>query len=235
MTEVPPPVQRGAQYPPPALAEGSRAMAGTSLGLGISALIPCLGVITGIIGIILGIVALAKRKAGQAMAIAGIIVGAFGILIFQALGAAILVPSVVGIRHAKQKAVCAANVHLIGASIQMYRTDHRKYPANLGELVSEGLMPDVTCRCPGASKGTARPLSLKDGREISSNYFYLPPPGADPETIVLCDYRDNHEDGRTVLYSDGSARFLEREVFNRELALPRNGAFAEAIRKAEPP
>lgn len=240
MTQVPPPMPPIGQYPAPAApAQGSRAMAGASLGLGIAAWIPCLGVITGIIGIILGIVALAKRKAGQGMAIAGIGAGAFGILIGQTIGlvlVTILVPVVMVAMDKSQRTVCQSNVRVIGKSISMYDQDHGKYPPDLGELVSEGLITEGTFRCPGASEGTARSLPLKDGGEITSNYFYLPPPAdANPKTIILCDYEENHMDGRTVLYFDGTVQFLKEEVFNRQLDLPQNAAFAEALREADQP
>ncbi len=237
MTEIPPPVQPIGQYPAPAApARGSRAMAGAALGLGIAALIPCLGAVTGIIGIILGIVALVKRKAGQGMAIAGIVVGGFGLLIGQAIGLAILLPAFSGAVSSAQKAACQANVRMIGRSIDMYKQDHDKYPADLFELVSEDLIPGSTLRCPGASEGTAPSLPLKDGARISSGYFYLPPAAdADPRTIVACDFRWNHKDGRSVLYVDDTVRFLEEEVFLSQLALPHNAALAEALRDIEPP
>ena len=235
MTQVPPPVPPAAQYPPVAPVKGSRAMAGAALGLGISALIPCLGFVPGIIGIILGIVALVKRKAGQGMAIAGIAVGAFGILVGQAIGVGILRFSITAGRDSAQTAVCQTNVGVIGRSIDMYRQDHDgKYPADLGELVSEDFIPAITLHCPGASDDAGHSLALKDGGEISSNYFYLPPPAdADPKTMVLCDYRGNHKDGRTVLYVDGTVRILEEEAFRSKLILPRNAAFAEALHEAD--
>lgn len=235
MTQVPPPVPPAAQYPPVAPVKGSQAMAGAAMGLGISALIPCLGFVPGIIGIILGIVALVKRKAGQGMAIAGIAVGALGILIAQSIGVTILVPVIMAGIGESQRTVCQSNVNVIGRSIDRYRQDHDgKYPADLAELVSEGLLAEGAFRCPGASEGTARSLPLKDGGKINSNYFYLPPPAdADPETMVLCDYRGNHTDGRTVLYVDGNVEFVEEGVFLRQLALPPNAAFAAALREAE--
>lgn len=237
MTQAPSPMPPIGQDPAPAApAQGSRKMAGAALGLGISALIPCLGVVTGIIGIILGIVALVKRKAGQAMAIAGIAVGGFGMLVAQLIGVTILVPVVMAGRDAAQRVACSSNMTVIGANIHMYRGEHDKYPPDLAELVSEGLIPEVTCHCPSASEGTARSLPLKDGGEISSNYFYLPPAAdADPGTMVMCDYRGNHADGRNVLYLDGSVHFLKEGVFHSQLALPQNAAFAEALREVEPP
>lgn len=241
MTQIPPPMPPIGDYRGPAVpAQGSRRMAGAALGLGISAFIPCLGVITGIIGITLGIVALVKRKAGQGIAIAGIVVGGFGILIGQAMTlilVTIFVPVVMGGLGESPKTVCQSNVGVIGKSINSYRKDHDgKYPADLAELVSEGFIAERTLRCPSASEDAARSLPYKYGGEITSYYFYLPPPAdADPETMVLCDYRANHKDGRTVLYVDSTVEFVEEEVFRRQLALPKNAAFAEALRKADPP
>ncbi len=240
MTQIPPSVQPIGDHPAPAApAQGSRKMAGSALALGICAFIPCLGVITGIIGIILGIVALVKRKAGQAMAIIGIVLGGLGILIGQAIGAVlvtILVPVVMVAMGDSQKTVCQNNVSVIGRSIEMYRVNHDKYPADLAELVSEGLISENSLRCPGASKEALRSLPLKDGREITSGYFYLPPPrDADPGTMVLCDYRGNHTDWRTVLYLDGTVQLLEEGTFRSQLALPKNAAFADALREADQP
>lgn len=241
MTQAPSPMPPIGQDPAPAApAQGSRKMAGAALGLGIAAWIPCLGVITGIIGIILGILALVKRKAGQGMAIAGIAVGGFGILIGQAIGAVlvtILVPVVMMALDSSDRTVCKSNVDMIGRSIRSYRQEHNgKYPADLAELVSEGFLAEKAFRCPSASEGTARSLPYKYGGEITSYYFYLPPPaGAHPKTMVLCGYRGNHTDERTVLYVDRTVEFLKEEAFNRQLALPFNAAFGEALRKADPP
>ena len=249
MTQATPPVPSAAQYTPVAPVKGSRAMAGCALALGISAFIPLVGLLTGIIGIILGFVALVKRKAGRGMAIAGIAVGGVGILIGQPV--AILLPGFIAERDSQQTDMCQFKLRFLGRQIDSYRrgyNDKHRYPADLAELVSEGFIPKSSLRCPGpgASDDARHSLALKDGREITSNYFYLPPAaGADPMTIIMCDYRGNHKDGRNVLYAEtvlqsldtylARARFLEEEVFRSQLALPKNAAFAKALREVEPP
>ena len=99
---------------------------------------------------------------------------------------------------------------------------------------------------------------LDDHGRYRCDYFYLPPEQPEPErplpetpefgtdlppmerypdvpatTIVACDLRGNHEDGRNVLYADAHVQWCEEGEFQRELDKPANRRFAEALREHE--
>ena len=83
-----------------------------------------------------------------------------------------------------------------------------------------------------------RPVSPRpeDGGIWEIHYFYRASSAADApgDTIIACDYRDNHIDRNcNVLLADGRVRLMREERFHEELAKPHNAAFAAALAKAE--
>lgn len=94
---------------------------------------------------------------------------------------------------------------------------------------------------------------LDDHGRYRCDYFYLPPEQPEPEatefgtdlrpmerypdvpakTIVACDLRGNHEDGRNVLYADAHVEWCEEDDLQRELDKPANRRFADALREHE--
>jgi len=90
-------------------------------------------------------------------------------------------------------------------------------------LIEEGY-PENLMQCPWA----------EGNREF--DYFYLPPaPMAPHDTLVACDYGDNHNNYQNVLFEDGSVRPMNDTEFAEELAKPHNAAFAAALQQAEGP
>ena len=84
---------------------------------------------------------------------------------------------------------------------------------------------ELICPC---VRSDSRPAGRK------YDYFYFPPSPGGNQTMVVCDYGNNHRDGsRNVVFADGSVRRLSPADFQAELADPANAAFAEALRQAE--
>ena len=227
MTQVPP--GQAAPPPPPVQLAGagkSRALSITALVLGICALVPVLGIALGLAAIIIGIVALATKRPGKGMAITGLVLGGVAPTMTTALLVAILLPALGRAMELARRSVCAANLSSIGKAVLIYQAEHEAMPPDMETLIRSGTSPKAF-DCPSADKGRA------------SDYFLLlPKAGAQPdpsETIIACDYKGNHSEGRNVLYLDGHVAWLSESAFQQELAKPSNAAFAAALKKAEGP
>jgi prepilin-type processing-associated H-X9-DG protein len=213
--EMPSPIQ--VQVAP----QPGKGLAVAALILGLVGLIPLLGLVPAIIGIILGIVALAKKRPGKGMAITGIVAGAIGFIVMPLV---LFIP----IQHALEitrQASCMANLKGMGTALALYaQANNNEYPQNLDQLIKNGESPKLF-KCPSSEKH----------REF--DYFYLAPAKDAPATtLVACDFKDNHKgELRNVLYMDGHASMLKEPAFQQALTQPENAAFAEALKKAEGP
>jgi hypothetical protein len=186
--------------------------------LGLCSLI--MGPVPGLIGLILGIVALAQKTLRRGMAITGIVTGTVSLLLMPAL----LVPAFRHGRNSARISVCAANLNSIGKGYFIYAAKYDTPPPDIDTLIRQGTAAKAF-QCPSARTGRR------------SDYFYLPAGGdADPLTIIACDFKGNHPDGtRSVLTHTGMVRTLSEAAFQVELTQPYNAAFAEALRKVEGP
>ena len=210
-----PPSHRAARQKTSLLAVGA-------LILGICGIVPVLGILLGGVGIVLGIVALAKRAGGKGLAVGGIIAGIVGIVIGQMW----LVPELTSLKELDKRCRCGGNLNAIGNSIAAYWAENQgAYPRDLDVLVRQGLVAKTMLRCPGG-EGNRR-----------CDYFYLAPSGdaaaVPDDLLVACDLRGNHRDVRNVMYASGSVKRLTEVEFQAELAKPVNAAFAAALREAE--
>jgi|GEM_PF-2013676 len=122
MTQMPPPAQpSGPQFFEPQQApRGVSGLAVAALVLGICGIIPLLGIPLGLVGIILGIVALTQNVGGKGLALAGVIVGACGVVFVNTLILAILMPALGGARELAKQAACQANLNMIGKACKLY-------------------------------------------------------------------------------------------------------------------
>ena len=226
MTATPPPV--APPSPHPAAPQKTSGLAVGALILGICGIVPCLGILLGGAGIVLGILALAKNAAGRGLAVGGIIAGLGGIVVGQVLMVVIaLVPMLTRAKEGAKQALCGGNLNAIGKGIAMYCTENQDaYPADLEVLARQGFGPVELWQRPSA------------GGRRRCDYFYFPP--ADPADalvymLVACDLKGNHPDGRNVLYVQGNVKWLDENDFQAELGKPVNAAFAAALKKAEGP
>jgi hypothetical protein len=121
--------------------------------------------------------------------------------------------------------ICKANLSGVGHCWVKYRAEHLgQTPESLTELMR------VTESSP---KLLQRPLAENDGIK-GICYFYLQPlPGADPQSVIACDYADNHPGSRSVLRLNGSAFRMTSKEFADEMAKPHNQRFAAALAEAE--
>lgn len=125
-----------------------------SLVLGCFFIIPLLGLLTSLLAIIFGIVALVvisnsrDTLKGNGFAISGLILGIVGIIIIPIVGllAAIAIPNFLRAKVKAQDAVAESRVKTISSAIAAYVAENEgKYPANLDELISSEspYLPDI--------------------------------------------------------------------------------------------
>jgi prepilin-type processing-associated H-X9-DG protein len=154
---------QGAVLPQPLTAAQTPAktsgLAITSLVLGILGLCG----ITALVGLILGIVALVKinrsggRLSGQGLAIAGICVSAFMLLVSIPMTAAMVLPALARAKSKAQTVNCVNNVKQLNLGVLMYASDNSdKYPsANqwCDAIVKQGGF-EKAFHCPNASQSS---------------------------------------------------------------------------------
>ena len=227
MTQMPPTPPAPVEAPP---IDGPKVsgLAIAALILGICSFVPLLGLLTGPVAIVLGIVALARKVSGKGLAIGGVATGLAGLVLVQAMMIAaitILLPALSHSRELPNRVSCQANLNAIGKAIALYKASNRDiYPPDVHYLVRAEFIGEKMLRCP----------SSDSGREM--DYFYLPSTEeADGQTIVACDYRRNHKDGRGVLFAGLYVKYMSEKAFQVDLDLPINAEFAAALREAEGP
>ncbi len=185
-------------------------MAVWALVLGIVGFIGCLPL--GVVAIILGIMAATKQgNPNKGSAIAGIVLGALGLVVLPVL-VSILLPTLGRAREIAQMSMCAANLKAVGSGMAIYMTaEDDAAPPNLDVLIDIGAIQQGHLKCP-SSKAPA-----------GNCYFYFPPAGAAlGTTFIMCDLKGNHpRDGRNVLtYGTSVARFRTVAEFQAALRLP---------------
>jgi len=224
-SEFPPPPPRS--FSPPT----SKGLAIAAMVLGFCSFIPCLGMLTGITAVILGIVSLATRQAGKGMAVIGLVAGIAGPVFWIVLwigGLVGIVPRT--FMKAKEQAniaVCSGNLNAVAKAIFLYRNDHDdKFPPDTDALVDAGLLLDDAFKCPSA----------KSTRTCDYFIHFPSSPDAPGETIIACDFKGNHGNGRNVLYLDGRVQLMkEEDFFQAELDETQNAEFKAALTQIEWP
>jgi len=119
-------------------------MAVVSLILGCFFIIPFLNLLTGLVAITLGVIALIKISnnqdtlKGKGLAITGISLGALGMLMIPviAIMAAIAIPNLLRARMNANDAAAIANVKMISSAIENYQASNGSYPLYEEELFS---------------------------------------------------------------------------------------------------
>ncbi|KKL27038.1 hypothetical protein LCGC14_2389170, partial [marine sediment metagenome] len=199
----------------------SKGLAIAALVLGLVGLIPLIGALPALAGVILGIVALARKTPGKGLAVAGIVTGAIGLMMIPVLLVAILIPSIGRARELAQRSICAANLNTIGKGFHIYLAEYEFMPPDVDTLISQGTAAQAFV-CPSAKANRTK------------DYFFLlggtdEPPG---NAFVACDYAGNHSDGgRNVLCYMGSVKHLTASQFEG----PDEAAFTAALKEAEGP
>lgn len=126
---------------------GGSGLAIAGLVLGLCGIIPLLGIVTGLAGLIIGIVVLASRRAGKGMAIAAIICGlTLPVLPSVAMAAMIyrVVGSSGGMRGRARKAATLATISSVRVALACYELDTGRYPTNEEGLEALATKPGYT-------------------------------------------------------------------------------------------
>lgn len=196
------PQPRGLQPPAPRRA---RALAIWSLVLALIGLVPILGLGTGVIGLLLGVIALAKGTTSKGLAVAGTVVGCVASLMIP-LHLGFLTTTMAAAKFGAGTVQCTNNLKLIGVGIAAYRSKHGMYPPNLDALAKEGMIAKGMLRCP-----------LHDGE---TGYVYSRPPGRqEARGIIAWDIHPHRAVGqaavgRNVLDANLAVRFLSEQQFS---------------------
>lgn len=104
-----------------------------------------------LVGIVLGIVALSKiknsngRLTGQGLAIAGICVGAFGIIANVGVLAAIAIPNFIKFQQRAKQSESRAKLSSIAAGANAYYAENKKFPESSGEWVPASCAAGAKC------------------------------------------------------------------------------------------
>ena len=197
-----------------------------ALAMGIGGLVPVIGCIWGLEGVIVGIIALLRGTNRKRMAQVGILVGIMGPLL-QVMYAVYDFRTSPHVREPAKRAICGTNLNSIGKAIALYRLENDDAPTRVAAIFAVGHVSQEHFRCPSAES------------DRGIDYFYLPPARpkeADGTTIIACDFKDNHKgEGRNVLYWSFSVQWMTEQDFQAELQKPTNAEFAAALMEAEGP
>jgi len=214
---------RHSPSPPVLQSKRARGLAIWSLVLALIGLVPVFGLATGLVGLLLGIIALAKGTTSKGLAVAGTVIGCLAALMIP-LHLGLLKTSMSAAKFATGTAVCSTNLKSIGIGLELYRSKHNAYPPNLEALVREGMVKETSLRCP-----------LHAGKD---SYGYSRPSGPQARGIIAWDRVahtavGNKVVGRNVLKADLSVQFLTEQQFQ---SAPRAGNMQEPrVARPEPP
>jgi len=205
-------------------------MATGALVTGITSLIPVIGVIPGCVAVILSALVLYRKRPGRRMAVSGLTLGILGILLnCLIVGAAVYVARSSSIPLAK-RTVCMTQLKTLSTATMLYIEDHDgQLPPNLAALNVYIGGPIMIC----PARKNPQPGRL--------DYVYVPPATrigrveSGGNTILMCDLKGNHDDGRNVAFVDGHVSWMTEDRFQVLLARPHNTTFAEGLKKIEGP
>jgi prepilin-type processing-associated H-X9-DG protein len=178
-------------------------MAITSLVLGILGLATC-GV-TGVIGLILGIVAMtsirknAGRLRGSGIALAGTIISACSILILPIM-AAMFLPAIAKAKDRAERISCINNLKQVALAARIYASDREERLP--GEDWSDAILADL-----GNGRALVCPAADKDHRcsySFNANLIGRNTAEVNPETVMFFESEDgwNQSGGFEQLLSD---------------------------------
>jgi prepilin-type processing-associated H-X9-DG protein len=178
-------------------------MAVASLVIGIIGCFTC--PLVGVLGLILGIVALSRasgqpqRYGGRGLAISGIVASGVGMVTsIMFVMILILLPSLARAREMAKRAVCAANIQSIGTGLFAYAEENDgEFPPDLDTLISEGYIAPQTLQCPSD--------------DDSDSYEYDPEvaQSAAEDEPILKEHLENHRgEGQNTLFGDGHVEFV---------------------------
>jgi hypothetical protein len=187
-----------------------KGLAISSLVLGCLGIIPLLGVLTALVGLILGIVALSKSQDKKGLAVAGTTVSAITLVLACVISAAgILLPALGKARQAAQQIKSSVQMSGIAQGLKLYAMDNKDKLPEPGadwesRLVNAQLVSREMLTSPRA----------KGSGDIS--YFYVPDakPTFTHDKVLLIENPDLYLGrGGNVCYQDGQVDYLTGDDF----------------------
>lgn len=187
--------------------------------------------VTGIIGVCLvpllsslaavvtGIVGLAqagrRRGSGRGMAVAGLVLGAIGLV-----APLVLLPVLNIVREQANRVKCADNMKVLGRAMGAYANQNAgHFPERLEEVLEAdpSLSPSLFL-CPDDSKvpaagTTPQMLAAEVARGQHCSYVYVGgdlTTSAGSDVVLLFEPLTNHHEGMNVLFADGSVKWVNR-------------------------
>jgi len=184
----------------------------------VCALLGCVPFVS-VLAIIFGIIGLTKTKnprvGHRGSAIAGIVLGSFGLLLNVPV-----IYTLVVFNHAKERVKCASNVRQIGQALLDYcNSSFGPYPPDLGTLVKTQNISVSYFLCPSMPGGSSLPSNLDqmtidqkaDWVNQHADVIYLGAglmAGAPPETIVLYEKHDERNSPPDGSFDDYEVQML---------------------------
>ncbi len=176
----------------------------------------CVGLVTGPIGIILGLVALHKIRArphllkGKGLATAGAITSSISILVslLLLLLIAILMPALSRARGLAQSVACAAQLQGLGTAVTMYQLDNNdQFPPDLQALVDAEYASENILICPALHNSPDQVHYIYRGAGLTGDI-----PG---QLIIIYEPATNHTHGeQNVLFADSSVQRVTDDKFS---------------------
>jgi hypothetical protein len=80
-------------------------------------------------------------------------------------------------------------------------------------------------RFPADGRAATQPKDVFENDLLRERYFFLPLREGEANRIIACDLAGNHYDGRNVLESNGTVRWLSEQAFQDEIAGSRYAEF----------
>jgi prepilin-type processing-associated H-X9-DG protein len=159
---------------------------------------------------------------GRALAVAGLALGLFTLVIETPLMVMVSLPAATRAREQQHRVQCADNVKAMGAALIAYAETHgNSYPAQLDDVTELSPPPPAgVFVCPSDRKtppASAPPESM--AADINSgehcSYVYVGTgvkTSADPRVVILYEPLGNHNrEGMNVLFADGQCKWLNAD------------------------
>lgn len=184
-------------------------------------LVPILSSLTAVITGIVGIARADRyRGSGRGMAVAGLVLGAIGLV-----APLLLLPVLSVVREQANRVKCADNMKVLGRAMGAYANQHGgHFPARLEDVLeADPLLSPSLFVCPDDSRfpaGATTPQALAARIAAGQNCSYVYAgrgltTSAGSDVVLLFEPLADHHEGMNVLFADGSVKWVARAAAQR--------------------